>query len=152
MAIWWVQVFCDFVHFQETKQGGMSSIIKCCIPRQVKMKSSKTNDDISLVNTDCQEEEETVDLEMTGLANSSNVTVSENSFISDEKTYLKSNITKMFLLNADLIFSIIITRRLRKQLRLSFLARPTQPSCLRWKQMCTLLRFVTCHIMSHLII
>ena len=34
----------------------------------------------SFVNTDCQEAEETVELEMTGLANSSDVTVSEKSF------------------------------------------------------------------------
>ena len=62
----------------------------------------------SFVNTDCQETEETVELEMTGLANSSDVTVSEKSF------QMKEN-----LLNN-------ISRRMRK-----LLARPTQPSWLR---------------------
>ena len=98
----------------------------------------------SFVNTDCQEAEETVELEMTGLANSSDVTVSEKSF-SDAKNLLYN---KSVL--SDLIFSsTIISRRLRTQSRLPFLARPTQPSWLRWKQMCTLPRFVTCHIMSY---
>ena len=98
----------------------------------------------SFVNTDCQETEETVELEMTGLTNSSDVTVSEKSF------QMKENLLYNKSVYADLIFSnTIISRRLRKQLRLPFLARPTQPSWLRWKQMCTLLRFVTCHIISY---
>ena len=95
----------------------------------------------SLVNTNGQE---MVELEMTGLANSSDVTVSEKSF--SDATNLLYNKSVL----SDLIFSnTIISRRLRKQLRLSFLARPTQPSWLRWKQMCTLLRFVTFQIRSY---
>ena len=101
----------------------------------------------SLVNTNCQEEEEKVELEMTGLANSSDVTVSEKSFQVKENLFYNKSVL------ADLIISnTIISRRLRTQSRLPFLARPTQPSWLRWKQMCTLPRFVTCQIISDHII
>ena len=84
---------------------------------------------------------------MTGLANSSDVTVSEKSFQVKENLFYNKSVL------ADLIISnTIISRRLMKQSRLPFLPRPTQPSWLRWKQMCTLPRFVTCHIMSYYII
>ena len=41
-----------------------------------------------MVNTNCQEEEEKVELEMTGLANFADVTVNENSFQTQKPTFI----------------------------------------------------------------